>query len=333
MTYEKVAVQDKGWTDRNIFVQSLDHFIFYVKPSKEAPVLLILDGHISHTGNLNAIEKAEQNGIVKLSLPPHSSHRMQPLDVTDVKPLSAYFNQATDRWMRTRVGCAIQIRHIGVLLTEAFNQASVVATVVKGFERTGIWHPHRHVFSDDDFTATSVAINDSQPAVKAASSQPTPQEATQEPNNNSSSDAPTNVQSPPPEATQQTNNEPSFDEPTNVQSPPPEATQQPKTSHHLMHQPTCNHHQEAIQQPKTSHHLMHQPTCNQLTKQPMFLASYLSNLTSQSPVPVPDKLSHITTKGDGRCFFRSVVVCTTEFNSWHNSGINQWTGQTIQNGQ
>ena len=111
--------------------------------------------------NLNVIEKAEQNGIVMLSLPPHSPHRMQPFDVTYFKPLSAYFNQATDRWMRTHIGCAIQTRHIGVLLTEVLNQASVVATYVKGFERTGIWHPHRHVFTDDDFIATSVAINDS----------------------------------------------------------------------------------------------------------------------------------------------------------------------------
>ena len=138
MNYEKMAppgtgfaVQDTGWTYRDIFVQSLDHFIFHVNPSREALVLLILDGHISHTGNLNAIEKAEQNGIVMLSLPPHSPHRMQPLDVTYFKTLSAYFNKAADRWMRSHVGCTIQTRYIGVLLTEAFNQASVVATAVK----------------------------------------------------------------------------------------------------------------------------------------------------------------------------------------------------------
>ena len=127
------AVQDKGWMDRDIFVQWLYHFNFRVKPSKGAPVLLTLDGHISHTEDLNAIEKAKQNGIIMLSLPPHSSHRMQPLGVTYFKPLSAYFNQTADRWVRTHVGCAIQTRHVGVLLTETFNQVSVVATAVKDF--------------------------------------------------------------------------------------------------------------------------------------------------------------------------------------------------------
>ena len=46
------AVQDKGWMDRDIFVQWLEHFIRHSKPPKEAPVLLILDGYVSHTGYL-----------------------------------------------------------------------------------------------------------------------------------------------------------------------------------------------------------------------------------------------------------------------------------------
>ena len=60
------AVQDKGWMDRDIFVQWFDHFIKHVHPSKQAPVLQILDGRVSRTGNLEAIEKAEQNGVVML---------------------------------------------------------------------------------------------------------------------------------------------------------------------------------------------------------------------------------------------------------------------------
>ena len=57
------AIQDKTWMDRDIFVQWLEHYMCHSRPPKEAPVLLILDGHVSHTRNLNAIEKAEQNGV------------------------------------------------------------------------------------------------------------------------------------------------------------------------------------------------------------------------------------------------------------------------------
>ena len=213
------AVQDKGWMDRDLFVQWLDHFIQNVKPSKEAPVLLILDGHISHTGNLNAIEKAEQNGIVMLSLPPHSSHRMQPLDVTYFKPLSSYFNQAADRWIRMHVGRAIQVRHIGGLLAEAFSQASLVATAVKGFEKTGIWPPNSNVFSDDDFFATSVARGDAMPTDEAACTQ--------------------HASPPPPGAEPQANNQMPCVTPPNLHeaTSEPESTQQQEERNNEMAQP------------------------------------------------------------------------------------------------
>ena len=145
------AVQDNGWMDKDTFCLWLEHFIKHTKPSKETPILLILDGHVSHTGNLRAIELAAKHGVIMLSLPPHCSHRMQPLDLTYFKPLSTYFNQAIDKFMRTHPGSCVQPLNIAGLLDEAFKLASVVATAVKGFEKAGIWPPNRSVFSDADF--------------------------------------------------------------------------------------------------------------------------------------------------------------------------------------
>ncbi|KAK7473594.1 hypothetical protein BaRGS_00035141 [Batillaria attramentaria] len=98
------AVQDKGWMDKDTFCLWLEHFISNTKPSKMLPVLLVPDGHVSHTGNLRAVELPAEHGAVMLSLPPHCSHCMQPLDLTYFKPLSTYFNQAVDKFMRTHPG-------------------------------------------------------------------------------------------------------------------------------------------------------------------------------------------------------------------------------------
>ncbi|KAK7474936.1 hypothetical protein BaRGS_00033823, partial [Batillaria attramentaria] len=98
------AVQDKGWMDKDTFCLWLEHFISNTKPSKVLPVLLVPDGHVSHTGNLRAVELPAEHGAVMLSLPPHCSHCMQPLDLTYFKPLSTYFNQAVDKFMRTHPG-------------------------------------------------------------------------------------------------------------------------------------------------------------------------------------------------------------------------------------
>jgi hypothetical protein len=57
----------------------------------ENKVLLILDGHGSHK-HLDALEFVKVNGVILLCLPPHCTHRMQPLDVSFFRPLDAYYN-------------------------------------------------------------------------------------------------------------------------------------------------------------------------------------------------------------------------------------------------
>ncbi|CAG4949738.1 unnamed protein product [Parnassius apollo] len=53
-------VSDSGYMNSDLFVQWLNHFIQMVRPSKDVPVLLILDNHSSHL-SLLAIELASEN--------------------------------------------------------------------------------------------------------------------------------------------------------------------------------------------------------------------------------------------------------------------------------
>lgn len=69
------AVNDSSWINENLFVDWLHHFISFAKPTKEKPILLILDNHESHV-SLDCYLLCRQNGIILLSLPPHTSHRM-----------------------------------------------------------------------------------------------------------------------------------------------------------------------------------------------------------------------------------------------------------------
>src|SRR6218665_2257689 len=78
-----------GWIDRDIFVKYLHHFAQHVKPSVSSRVLIVFDGHVSHK-SLEAIRLAKEHGITLLTLPPHTSHRLQPLDV----------NNRTSSWKR-----------------------------------------------------------------------------------------------------------------------------------------------------------------------------------------------------------------------------------------
>ena len=66
-----------GWINEEVFVDYLIHIVHHSR-SIENKILFILDNHESHI-SLEAIDFARTSGIVLLTLPPHTSHRLQPL--------------------------------------------------------------------------------------------------------------------------------------------------------------------------------------------------------------------------------------------------------------
>lgn len=64
-----------------LFLKWFQRFVKFAGASKEIPILIILNGHKTHNKNVELIDFALENGVVLLCLPPHYSHRLQPLDV------------------------------------------------------------------------------------------------------------------------------------------------------------------------------------------------------------------------------------------------------------
>lgn len=101
----KATYYPSGWMQIEIFTPTwIDHFIKYAKPSEERPILLILDGHATHVKNLELTEVQKKNMCIFLVLPPHTSHRLQPLDVSLMFPLSAYYEQTVKSWLSNNSG-------------------------------------------------------------------------------------------------------------------------------------------------------------------------------------------------------------------------------------
>ena len=74
-------VSESGGTNDDLFINWLEQFVQNVKCCKEQRCLIILDGHHSHKA-LTAINYCLDNGIELLTLPPHCTHKMQPLDIS-----------------------------------------------------------------------------------------------------------------------------------------------------------------------------------------------------------------------------------------------------------
>ena len=76
-----IATTQNGWTDNETGLEWLKHFDrCTAKRSNSRYRLLILDGHESHH-SIEFERYCEEKKIIRLCMPPHSSHLLQPLDV------------------------------------------------------------------------------------------------------------------------------------------------------------------------------------------------------------------------------------------------------------
>lgn len=96
------ASSPTGWTNNELGMGWLSH-IFDRHTKLKArqgrdPRLLLIDGHGSHL-NLDFIYWCEKRNISICAYPPHSTHRLQPLDMSLFSPLSTYYSQALDQWI------------------------------------------------------------------------------------------------------------------------------------------------------------------------------------------------------------------------------------------
>ncbi|KAJ4449896.1 hypothetical protein ANN_01302 [Periplaneta americana] len=121
-------VQEKGWMTGEVFLQWLEHFFQHVKASLEDKVLLVLDGHSSHK-NLDVLEYAKTNGVIMICLPPHCTHRMQPLDVAFFGPFKIFYDQEITRWLKAHPGGVVTQYQISSILSVAFGPCPVNADI------------------------------------------------------------------------------------------------------------------------------------------------------------------------------------------------------------
>ena len=68
-----------------------------------------------------------------LSIPPHTSHRLQPLDKTFFGPLKPFYNREIDKWLVSNLGKRVNNWELSELFCHAYEQAATVQKAVNGF--------------------------------------------------------------------------------------------------------------------------------------------------------------------------------------------------------
>jgi DDE superfamily endonuclease/Tc5 transposase DNA-binding domain/helix-turn-helix, Psq domain len=89
---------EKGWTNDEIALWWLQEiFIPQTQPDPPSKRLLIVDGHGSHCTD-DFLYECFKNDIYLLFLPPHTSHVLQPLDISIFSPVKSYYRQALSEY-------------------------------------------------------------------------------------------------------------------------------------------------------------------------------------------------------------------------------------------
>lgn len=133
----QIAMSEKSaYVNAAIFKDWLESHFMPRKPP--GPVLLIVDGHTSHTNSVDVLEFCETNKIILLCLPSHTTHYLQPLDRAFFKSLKSNYYAACNNFLKTNPSRKLTRFQFGKLLGYAWGKSATVENGISAFRATGI---------------------------------------------------------------------------------------------------------------------------------------------------------------------------------------------------
>ncbi len=130
---------ENGWTNNQTAIEWLKKvFIPYTQPLTPEKRLLVLDGHGSHITD-EFMLLCLQNNIQLLYLPPHSSHVLQPLDLSVFGPLKEAYRRHLGFVNQFCCSTVVGKRNFLLCYRKARSKAFIAKTIQSGWRTTGLW--------------------------------------------------------------------------------------------------------------------------------------------------------------------------------------------------
>lgn len=147
------AVSDNGWMTETVFTTWFkNQFLDYIKIK---PALLIYDGHLSHI-SMELIQAAIEAEVTILKLPPHTSHILQPLDVSVFKGVKSKWDSLLAEWTKQNYGRQLPKNEFANILGKVWDSVNP-DVIKKGFEKSGIFPINRLRLDQKNFDPDKLA--------------------------------------------------------------------------------------------------------------------------------------------------------------------------------
>ena len=142
------TASDKGWTNNEIAKNWLEQvFIPNTLPeSGDDWRLLLLDGHGSHVSH-EFMTIAKQHRICCLYMPPHTSHILQPLDLSCLSPLKSRYRALLSHQATLNDSAPVNKRLFSQVYSQAREEKLTESVICAGWAAAGInpWNPEKGI--------------------------------------------------------------------------------------------------------------------------------------------------------------------------------------------
>ena len=152
----KGILHQNGWMNGECFLQTLEHIQRKTYCTPDNRILLILDNAECHM-NIHSIQYAIQHGIVIVTLPPHTTAKLQPLDVSVFGPFKSYLRSLQNDFHLMNPNTHITEHMLPDFACKAWIRACTPTNILAGFSATGIWPINRNIFPDESFAGSEVS--------------------------------------------------------------------------------------------------------------------------------------------------------------------------------
>jgi len=150
----KLRSSDSGWINDEIFVEFLSHFQQHRKKISDKRAVLIVDGHKTHVG-FSALDFCQKNEIDLLCIPPHTSHRLQPLDTHFFKTLKTKWSKHCSLFLKDNAYAILTKDEFHLPFTRVWNEMIMErGLIVNGFQHCGIY-PTENTVKPHEFLASN----------------------------------------------------------------------------------------------------------------------------------------------------------------------------------
>ena len=167
----KAIFHESGWMNGECWLQTIQHIHEKTNSTPENKILLIMDNAECHM-TIGAVKYAIDNGIVIVTLPPHTTARLQPLDVSIYGPFKTCYRVMVHDYQLSHPHTPIREQQVPEMACNAWIKACTPANVLSGFRSTGIWPINRDIFTELDFFGATVCERE-EPTSTTGPSMPT----------------------------------------------------------------------------------------------------------------------------------------------------------------